>query len=144
MIVSDPEDLKYEKEHICKALKLNNYPDWIIDQKQSPDKPPPEEIDSVDPQSGQGGGHSASHRGVDSQDTSGGGFTQNSEEPVKKWFPIVIPYIRGLPEELRQIYKNYDVPAYFKPTSTLRQLIVRPKDKLKKERVVGLVCYIPA
>ncbi len=31
---------------------------------------------------------------------------------------------------------------YFKPTNTLRQILVRPKDKLKKERVVGPVYQI--
>ncbi len=57
-------------------------------------------------------------------------------------FPIVIPYIKGVSEELRRVFKRYEVPTYFKPTNTLRQLLVRPKDKLKKERVVGPVYQI--
>ena len=32
--------------------------------------------------------------------------------------------------------------VYFKQTNTLRQLLVRPKDKLDKERVVGPVYHI--
>ncbi len=57
-------------------------------------------------------------------------------------FPVVIPYIKGVSEELRRLFKRYEVPMYFKPTNTLRQLLVRPKDKLKKERVVGPVYQI--
>ncbi len=60
----------------------------------------------------------------------------------KRKFPVVIPNIKGLSEELRRLFKRYEVPMYFKPTNTLRQQLVRPKDKLKKERVVGPVYQI--
>ena len=60
----------------------------------------------------------------------------------KRKFPVVIPYIKGVSEELRRLFKRYEVPMYFKPTNTLRQLLVRPKDKMKKERVVGPVYQI--
>ncbi len=55
----------------------------------------------------------------------------------KRKFPVVIPYIKGVSEELRRLIKRYEVPMYFKPTNTLRQILVRSIDKLKKERVVG-------
>lgn len=29
-IVSDPEDIRKERNHIGQALRINNYPDWII------------------------------------------------------------------------------------------------------------------
>ena len=38
---------------------------------------------------------------------------------------------------------GYGIPTYFKPTSTLRQLLVRPKDPLPKEKVTGPVYDIP-
>ncbi len=61
-----------------------------------------------------------------------------------KWkFPVVVPYIKGVAEQLRRVFKQYDVPAYFKPSNTLKQLLVQPKDKILKERVVGPVYYIP-
>ena len=41
-------------------------------------------------------------------------------------------------------YKQYDVlPAYFKPMNTLRQLLVRLKDKILREHVVGPLWHIP-
>ena len=43
---------------------------------------------------------------------------------------------------MRTIFKKYEVRVYFKPTNNLRQLLVRPKDKLDKERVVGPVYHI--
>ena len=55
--------------------------------------------------------------------------------PERKKRSVVIPYIKGVSEQLRRIYKQYDVPAYFKPSNTLRQL-------LDKEKVVGPVYKI--
>ena len=40
--------------------------------------------------------------------------------------PVVLPYIRGFSEELRRVFGAFGVPTYFKPTNTLRQLLVRP------------------
>ena len=65
----------------------------------------------------------------------------NSADKPKK-FPVVIPYIRSFSEQLRRVFGGYGVPAYFKPTNTLRQILVRPKDPLKKEQVVGPVYHI--
>ena len=40
-----------------------------------------------------------------------------------------------------RVFKQYDVPAFFKPMKTLGQLF--GKDKIFKERVVGPVYHIP-
>jgi len=40
------------------------------------------------------------------------------------------------------VFGRYEVPTYFKPTNTLRQLLVRPKDPVEKEKVVGPVYRI--
>ena len=123
-IVSKEEELKEEKHHIREALRLNGYPDWIIDDKPSTDQSPTPSEQSEAPMAQQRGAES----GVNSR-------------PSRR-YPVVIPYIRGLSEELRRTFKKYDVRMYFKPTNTLRQLLVRPKDKLPKERVVGPVYHI--
>ena len=39
--------------------------------------------------------------------------------------------------------KQYNFLSYFKPMNTLCQSLVRPKDKILKERVVGPVYHIP-
>ena len=45
-------------------------------------------------------------------------------------------------EELRGAFNQYEIPAYSKPYNTIQQLLVRPKDKVLKERVVGPVYSI--
>ena len=55
----------------------------------------------------------------------------------------MLPYIKGTSEALRRIFGNYGIRAYFKPTRTLRQLLVSPKDKTEKKDTVGPVYMIP-
>jgi hypothetical protein len=43
---------------------------------------------------------------------------------------------------MRRVMHQYGVQVFFKPVNTLRQLLVRPKDPLEKERVIGLVYQI--
>lgn len=68
---------------------------------------------------------------------------ESSAQPTtKKKHPVVIPYIRGISEQLRRAFKQHHIPTYFKPANTLRQLLVHPKDKVDKERIVGPVYHI--
>ena len=68
--------------------------------------------------------------------------TNTVQQKECKKLPVVIPYIKGVSEKLRGAYGQFGVPTYFKPANTLRQLLVRPKDPLNKERVVGPVYHI--
>ncbi len=119
MVVSDPAKLQKEKDHFRNALHLNGYQDWVIyhGDHSTPTNTP---LDNT----------SIIHGNEDNDHIS-------LHPPQTVWhkkrkFPVVIPYI----------FKRYEVHFYFKPTNTLRQLLVRPKDKLKKERVVGPVYQI--
>ena len=55
----------------------------------------------------------------------------------------MIPYIKGTSEALRRIYNKFGIRTHFKPTHTLRQLLVSPKDKTEKKDTVGPVYLIP-
>ena len=74
------------------------------------------------------------------------GDTQRRDEAFstsgKRRIPIKILYIRGLPEQVQRLYKNFNIPAYYKPFNTLRQQLVRPKDPVPKERVVGRIPHV--
>ena len=50
---------------------------------------------------------------------------------------IVIPYVKGLSEELRRTLKQHGVDTTFKPYNTLRQLLSFPKDPQKQEYTCG-------
>ena len=67
---------------------------------------------------------------------------ETSDKERNKKIPVVIPYIKGFSEQIRQVLGKYGIPTYFKPTNTLRQLLVKPKDPVDKENVVGPVYKI--
>ena len=64
-----------------------------------------------------------------------------TKKPTCKKSPVVLPYIKGVSEQIRRVFKQYDVPAYFKPMNNLRQLLVRPKATIMKEGVIGALLY---
>ena len=114
-IMSDEKDKVKEKSHVKQALNMNGYLDWLINS--TPSREPSLE--------------SATDR------------SKTTKTPTSKELPVVLSYINGVSEQIKKIFKQYDIPAYFKPLHALRQLLVRLKDKILKEGVVGPVYHIP-
>ncbi|XP_066279172.1 uncharacterized protein [Branchiostoma lanceolatum] len=56
---------------------------------------------------------------------------------------VVLPYVKGLSEGLRRIFNAHGIRTCFKPTRTLRSLLVSPKDKTPKGGKCGVVYHIP-
>ena len=112
-IISDKQDLAIEKEHLKTALKQCGYPDWAIDKAVLPGTSKP---------------RTANH----------------SRDPgrVNRGF-VKLPYVKDLSEALRRVFNSYGVTTCFKPTRTLRQSLVAPKDKTTKEQKCGAIYQIP-
>ena len=62
--------------------------------------------------------------------------TSTESKPASKG-SVVIPYVKGFSEALKRTYNTYGINAYFKPTRTLRQIPVSPKDKTEKKDITG-------
>ena len=69
--------------------------------------------------------------------------TRGAPNGQNKKPPIVIPYVKGVSEQLRRVYRQYDLQTCFKPCNTIRQQLVRPKDTVSKEKVCAPVYHIP-
>ena len=48
---------------------------------------------------------------------------------------ISLPYIQGVNEKLARIYRKYDITLVSKPDTTIRDLLVNPKDRTDKENL---------
>ena len=55
---------------------------------------------------------------------------------------IALPYIKGLSENLQRLFKNHNISTYHKPFNSIRNNLVKPKDKIQKEQQCGLIYHI--
>ena len=113
-VVSEREDRRKELEHLTGAMKCNGYQNWVYGIW---------EMITADTEEGE--------RSEEVKITL-------DKERTKK-IPAVIPYMNGFLEQIRWGLGIYGIPTYFKPTNTLWQLLVKPKDLVSKENVVGPV-----
>ena len=69
---------------------------------------------------------------------------EGPQVPVtKKKYAVVLLFVRIISEQyLMRVFRSFNISAYFKPTNTLWQLLVWPKDKVETVKVVGLAHYV--
>ena len=97
-IVSDERNKVEEKSHIKHALYMNDYPDWLINSIQTI-QPSLENITSV----------LSDDTSDDCQETERD--TTTKKTTIKK-STVVLPPIKGVSEQIRRVFKQYDIPAY--------------------------------
>ena len=49
----------------------------------------------------------------------------------------------GVSEKLKRIFGKHHIPVHFKPTNTLRQRLVHPKDRIPKHNRSNIVYVVP-
>ena len=109
-VSSKPELLQQEKDHLRKAFTKCKYPKWALDKVEKRlNRSTSEVID-----------------GVNHQGTTG---SQAANNEVKTKGHIVIPYTQGLCESIKKICGRYGIQTHFKGGSTIKNLLVSPKDK---------------
>ena len=107
---SNPELLKQHKQHLRKALTQCKYPKWALDKVEKRlNRSSSEAID-----------------GVNNQGTNG---TSAATKEVKGKGHKVIPYTQGLCESIKKICGRYGIQTHFIDGSTIKNLLVSPKDK---------------
>ncbi|XP_023821902.1 uncharacterized protein LOC111949272, partial [Oryzias latipes] len=67
---------------------------------------------------------------------------QDKKEQETKRNSISIPYISGLSEKLKRIFKQHNIPVHLKPVNTLGQKVVHPKDKIPSYKQSNVVYSI--
>ncbi|XP_072020645.1 uncharacterized protein [Amphiura filiformis] len=114
--VTDPEERVKEVEHIKSALGRCGYHNWTFGLAKAKDK---------------------------SKNTPDPPTNANQVEGKKSSTYITLPFIEGLSQKLQRIFKSYGVATSFRPHSTLRKLLVAPKDPTPTEKKSGVVYEIP-
>ena len=107
---SKPELLQQEKDNLRKALTKCKYPKWALDMVEKRlNRSTSEVIDRVN-----------------IQWTTAAQAVTNE---VKTKAHIVIPYTQSLCESIKKICGRYGIQTNFKGGSTIKNLLVSPKDK---------------
>ena len=114
-IITQAADKQKEEEHIKGALKQCGYPGWTIRHVKQ----------------------QKSHR------SSTKDSCLDKQKPERSNGCVVIPYVAGLSESFARILKKHNIQTAMKPALTLRQCLVRPKDKRPLMDTVEAVYKIP-
>ena len=109
-VCSNPELLHKEMDYLRKALTQCKYPKWAFDKVEKRLNRPIREVTD----------------GANNQSTTGAQPTTNE---VKTKGHIFIPYTPGLSESIKKICGRYGIWTHFTGSSTIKNLLVSPKDK---------------
>ena len=85
--------------------------------------------------------HASSNAQLHTQASTTSDEPTNEEQKLRA--TVTIPYIQGLSEPIKRLLERVKVKVRLKPNKTLRQLLVRPKDKVPMEQRTGVVYSIP-
>ena len=112
-VCSTKQLLQQEEDHLARALKNCNYPMWALNRIK---------IKMNNP----------SHK----KNKNKTGSTQQNNIPKPH---ITVPYYKGLGESVKKRCSNYGVQVYFKGGTTIKNLLMAPKDidpMMKKSGVI--------
>ena len=66
-------------------------------------------------------------------------ITKTAQKKEKNKGHVTIPYIKGLSERLRRLFKQHQIGTSFKPINKISQLIIHPKDPIPAKEKCGVV-----
>ena len=113
-IVSEDSDKELEEAKIKKALGLCGYPDWSFNKVKL-----------------------QMEKKKTKKPPKKGDMTEKSKGLV------VIPYVNGVSEKANRIFRRHGIATAMRPHSTLRKMLVHPKDKRDPNATTDVVYEIP-
>ena len=69
--------------------------------------------------------------------------TKRSQTELKNKHIVIVPYVKGISKRAARVFKKFNISTAMKPHSTLRQVLVHPKDKVKQDKQSGVIYKIP-
>ncbi|XP_072041401.1 uncharacterized protein [Amphiura filiformis] len=113
-IITEDADKKLEEVKIKEALIRCGYPNWSFKQVQ-------EKIDKKQAKKPK----------------------KKKDNDIQTKGLVVIPYVEGLAEKANRIFRKHGIATAMKPNTSLRKLLVHPKDKIDPINSTDCVYEIP-
>ena len=120
-----PELLSEELEYLRDALVRCKYHRWAINKIQNKYTNNNWEKNGNNDNSQQEDSTQGPNRGICTEDSN------NNDKPNAGH--IVVPHVQGLWENLKKICSRYGVETHFRESTTIKQMLIRPKNKDSKE-----------
>nr|XP_049602429.1 uncharacterized protein LOC125984529 isoform X1 [Syngnathus scovelli]XP_049602430.1 uncharacterized protein LOC125984529 isoform X1 [Syngnathus scovelli] len=115
-IITDPEDVAQEEQYIQQALKKCQYPQWAITK----------------------GAEQVKNKGYKTQ-----GKRKKQTRKQEPSGMVILPYVRGITERIKRAMNKHNITTPIKPHTTLRQILVHPKDKVNTDNKCNSIYEIP-
>ena len=113
-ICSSPQLLQKEEDHLHSTFSRCKYPTWALNRiRMKTKKPAPNK---------------------ESNNSNNSSINKNIQKSY-----ITVPYYSGLSESIKMIGTKYGVKAYFKGDTTIKNLLMAPKDKDPIQKKSGAI-----
>ena len=113
-IVTEEDDKREEEKKVREALETCGYPKWTYEKvKNQMKQKTPKKV------------------------------TKKKDDTIKCRGMTVLPYVNGVTEKISRVMKSYNVAAASKPHTTLRSLLVHPKDKRDDHNTTDALYCLP-
>ena len=150
-VCTDPELLQKELQHLRKALEKCNYPSWAINRVQSKVLNSNQEDHSNNnqqstnsntnnswehPNQTMDNNNNHQTHGNSNQGTSTTTPRPGSKSTIRQ---VVVPYTKGVAESFKHICGKYGIKVHFKGNTTIKQVLMKPKDQDPKDKKSGVI-----
>ena len=137
LVCTKPELLKEELNHLRRALGKCNYPHLAIKRVQN------KVLNNNQEDAGNNNNTNNNDASGDSNDTTNNNqsisTTNNRPTNKAKIGQIVILYTKGTAESIKHICSKYGIQVHFKGNITIKQILMKPKDRDPKDSKSGLI-----
>ena len=147
VVCTDPELLQGEINHLRRALGKCKYPNWAINRGQhkvlSNNWEDTNNNNSINPS------NIDNNQGITTQTRDNISPMHNNTEdnnPITTRSgnkatvgQVVIPYTKGIVQSIKQICGKYGIQVHFKGNTTIKQVLMKPKDQDPKDNKSGII-----
>ena len=149
-VCTDPELHQKELQHLRKALEKCNYPSWDIDRVQNivlnsnwmdQSNNNQQSTNSNTNNHWEQPNLDMGNNNNQTQANSNRGTSTSTPGPGCKSMvgQVVIPYTKGVAEGFKHICGKYGIKVHFKGNTTVKQVLMKPKDQDPKDKKSGVI-----
>ena len=136
IVCTTPELLKEELSHLRETLSRCSYPHWAITRVQNKVLNNSQEDTRIDNNT-----NNPNNNRDNNATTSNNNHTSSTtnNRTNNKTGQIVILYIKDTAESIKHICGKYGIQVHFKGNTTIKQILMKPKDWVPKDSKSGLI-----